>query len=177
MIAAVSPLIIIIKSLSLDAMTTNLLSFALLALLSTIVGMALLKTLQILDNNSIIKWINFVSFLLFFLSFLMIILSSALSFHLVLLPWITCLMSLITQCTSSSTAQILNVANILPIILHGCISAGIGIAFIWSNHIYPNHNKYVYIGLNSMGYLILFPVFVIIVTYLGLTLWSGLILF
>ena len=177
MIAAVSPLIVIIKSLSLDAMTTNLLSFALLALLSTIVGMALLKTLQIIINKAIPKWINFISFLLFFLSFLIITLSLALSFHLVLLPWTKCLISLITQCTASSTAQIVNVANILPILLHGFISAGIGIAFLWSNDIYPNHSKYVYIGLNCMGCLILFPAFFIIVTYLGLTLWSGLMLF
>ena len=179
MIAALAPLAIVIKSLSLDAITANILSFALLAFLSTIMGMALLKISWIIIKKSTPKWVNFTSFLLFFLSFLMIILSLALSFYLVLLPRIKCIVNIITQCTPSSIAQIVNVANILPIVLHGFISMGIGIAFLWTSYIYyyRTNSKYAFTRLNWMACLIFFPALVIIVIYLGLILWSGLLLF
>ncbi len=123
--------------------------------------------------------------------------SLMLSFYLVLLPWIIFIIDSALKCTDFSIAEILKAADILSIVLHGCISIGIGIAFMWSNvkHKYRGLNKplserthrhiYVYVPaysnvykiLQVMAGLIIILALLLIIISLLLALWSSIILF
>ena len=191
----------------LNPVVANILSLALLASLSTIIGIALYQapyrkyTKYVGDPKAgtpkifhvIYRLIDWMSWTMFFLAFLIIIISLLLSFYLVLSTWIIAIIDSVIKCAEFSIAEILKAADILPIVLHGCISIGIGIAFIWATLKHKYHNEFIigseysyahapvyacaYKVLNGMIWAILFMTFFLIAISLLLALWSSIMFF
>ena len=193
--------LIIFNSLLLNAVVANILSLALLASLTTAIAIAFYKipyrnSIKYIENSmgfvySIYRLIDWMSWLMFFFSLIIIVISLLLSFYFVLLPWIIFIIGSTTKCIAFSMTEVVKVVDILPIALHGCISIGIGIVFMWSNLKYSYHSNLTLRGspayapayayshkvLNVIAGTILILAFFIIVICLLLALWSGLMLF
>ena len=193
---ALIPLLATISSPFSNVVVANTLSLALLASLSTAIGIAF----QFIPNENINTGVDnsrsghgtrtgyssndWILWTMLILSFSIIVTSLILSFYLVLLPQFISIISLATKCTTFSMIKIIKAVDILPIVLHGCISIGIGMAFMWSTlrHVHQHENQYnkyknIYKTLQRMAWLIHILAFFIIVISLLLALWSSITLF